>query len=61
MERMIPAIPGRVNVIFNAFNARTHRLNIFSNLSKNKIFMIIIAFIVIIQIIMIYIILILLS
>ena len=40
--------------VFNAFNARTHRLNILSNLSKNKIFIIIISFIVIIQIIMIY-------
>lgn len=40
--------------VFNAFNARTHRLNILSNLRKNKIFMIIISFIVIIQIIMIY-------
>ena len=40
--------------VFNAFNARTHRLNIFSNLSKNKIFSVIIVFIVIIQIIMIY-------
>jgi len=40
--------------VFNSFNARTHRLNIFSNLSKNKIFMVIITFIVIIQILMIY-------
>jgi len=40
--------------VFNAFNARTHRLNIFSNLSKNKVFSVIIIFIVIIQIIMIY-------
>ena len=40
--------------VFNAFNARTHRLNILSNLTKNKIFIVIIAFIVLIQIIMIY-------
>ena len=40
--------------VFNAFNARTHALNILSNLSKNKIFIVIISFIIIIQIIMIY-------
>lgn len=40
--------------VFNAFNARTHRLNILSNLRKNKIFSIIIIFIVIIQLILIY-------
>lgn len=40
--------------IFNAFNARTHRLNILSNILKNKIFIIIISFIAIIQIILIY-------
>ena len=40
--------------IFNCFNTRTHRLNLFSNLLKNKVFIIIIAFIVIIQIILIY-------
>ena len=40
--------------VFNAFNARTHRLNIFSNLNKNKIFSVIIIFIVIIQVVLIY-------
>lgn len=40
--------------VFNAFNARTHRLNILSNLRKNKIFSIIIIFIVIIQLLLIY-------
>lgn len=40
--------------VFNAFNARTHRLNILSNLKKNKVFMLIIVFIVAMQIVMIY-------
>ena len=40
--------------IFNAFNSRTYRLNILSNILKNKIFIIIIAFIAIVQIILIY-------
>ncbi len=40
--------------IFNSFNARTHRLNIFANIKKNKVFIWIIASIVIIQIILIY-------
>ena len=40
--------------VFNAFNARTHRLNILSNLRKNKVFILIIIFIIIIQIVMIY-------
>ena len=40
--------------VFNAFNARTHRLNLLSNLRKNKVFIVIIALIVIIQLIMIY-------
>ncbi len=40
--------------IFNAFNARTHRLNILSNIIKNKVFIIIISFIAIIQIVLIY-------
>ena len=40
--------------IFNAFNARTHRLNILSNLLKNKVFIFIMTFVVIIQIILIY-------
>ncbi len=40
--------------IFNAFNARTHRLNLFAHLSKNKVFLIIILFILIVQIYLIY-------
>ena len=40
--------------IFNAFNARTHRLNILSNIFKNKVFIIIISLITLIQIILIY-------
>lgn len=40
--------------IFNSFNARTHRLNLFSNILKNKVFILIIAFIIIVQIFLIY-------
>ena len=40
--------------IFNSFNARTIRLNILENIFKNKIFLIIIAFISVVQIGMIY-------
>ena len=40
--------------IFNAFNARTERLNLFANLSKNKIFIGIIIFIAVVQIFLIY-------
>lgn len=40
--------------IFNCFNARTNRLNIFANLSKNKVFLFIISLIVVIQLILIY-------
>lgn len=40
--------------IFNAFNARTDRLNIFANISKNKVFLIIFSFISIVQIYLIY-------
>ena len=40
--------------IFNAFNARCERLNIFSNILKNKIFIIIFIFISIVQIFLIY-------
>ena len=40
--------------IFNSFNARTHRLNLFANLYDNKTFIIIILFIVIVQILLIY-------
>ena len=40
--------------IFNSLNARTERINIFSNILKNKCFLFIISFIAIIQIILIY-------
>ncbi len=40
--------------IFNAFNARTYRINIFSNIFKNRIFVLIITFIIIVQIYLIY-------
>lgn len=40
--------------IFNSFNARTSRINLFSDLSKNKIFIIIIIFIIIVQLGIIY-------
>ena len=40
--------------IFNSFNARTSRLNIFANLFKNKMFMIVILFIAIVQFVLIY-------
>ena len=40
--------------IFNSLNARTERINIFSNIFKNKCFLIIVAFIAITQIFLIY-------
>ncbi len=40
--------------IFNAFNSRTTRLNLFSNISKNKVFIIIFCLIALVQIILIY-------
>lgn len=40
--------------IFNCFNARTHRLNLVSNLFKNKVFLIVIGFITIVQISLLY-------
>lgn len=40
--------------IFNSFNARTHRLNLFADLLQNKIFLGIVVFIVIVQIGLIY-------
>ena len=40
--------------IFNSFNARTNRLNLFANIHKNKVFIFIIAFIVFVQIFLIY-------
>ncbi len=40
--------------VFNAFNARTTRINIFANLLKNKIFIIIFILIIIMQLFIIY-------
>ena len=40
--------------IFNAFNARTERINILSNLRKNKVFLFVIGFIIVVQLILIY-------
>lgn len=40
--------------LFNAFNARTTRINIFANILKNKVFLLIICFIIIVQLILIY-------
>ena len=40
--------------IFNAFCSRTYRINTFSNIFKNKVFLLIFLFIIIVQIILIY-------
>ena len=40
--------------IFNSFNARTHRLNLFANLYQNRAFIIVISFVLIIQLYLIY-------
>ncbi len=40
--------------IFNAFNARTERLNILSNIWRNKVFILVFSFIIIVQIFLIY-------
>ena len=40
--------------IFNSFNARTHRLNLFAHLKENKVFIFVISFIVIVQVLLIY-------
>ena len=40
--------------IFNSFSARTYRLNILGNITKNKVFIFIISFVIIMQIILIY-------
>ena len=40
--------------VFNAFNARTERINIFAHLKQNKMFLFIILFIIIVQISIIY-------
>lgn len=40
--------------IFNCFNARTNRLNLFAYLSKNKVFLVIILFILFVQMYLLY-------
>lgn len=40
--------------IFNMFNARTHRINIFASILKNKVFIYIILFIALVEFILIY-------
>ena len=40
--------------VFNSFNARTSRINIFANLFRNRVFLCVIVFIVIVQVILIY-------
>ena len=40
--------------VFNSFNARTERINIFAHLKENKMFLLIILFIIIVQISIIY-------
>lgn len=40
--------------IFNAFNSRTHRLNLLSNLKKNRNFLVVMLFVSIVQILLIY-------
>lgn len=40
--------------LFNSFNVRTTRINVFANLLKNKIFLFIMSFIIIVQLILIY-------
>ena len=40
--------------VFNCFNVRTHRLNLFSNITKNKLFIPIISAIVAVQLLLMY-------
>lgn len=40
--------------IFNAFNARTHRLNILAHIKENKVFLLIILFIIVVQLSIVY-------
>lgn len=40
--------------IFNSFNARTSRINVFANLFKNKVFLCVILFISLVQVLLIY-------
>ena len=40
--------------ILNSFSARTHRLNILANITKNKIFIIVISFVICMQLYLLY-------
>ncbi len=40
--------------IFNSFNARTHRLNLFAHIMQNKVFLFIILFITVVQLLLLY-------
>ncbi len=40
--------------IFNSLNARTHRLHIFANIFKNKVFILVMIFIISVQILLVY-------
>ena len=40
--------------ILNSFSARTHRLNILANITKNKVFIFVISFVICMQIYLIY-------
>jgi len=40
--------------IFNSFSARTNRINIFANLTKNKVFILVMLFVFLVQILLIY-------
>ncbi len=40
--------------VFNAFNARSYRLNVFANVTKNKVFLVVILFIILVQLSLIY-------
>ena len=40
--------------IFNCFNARTNKINLFHNILDNKVFLVIIAFIICVQLLLIY-------
>ena len=51
---LLYAICFSISGIFNAFNARTTRLNLFSNIFRNKVFIVIFIFIFLAQIYLIY-------
>lgn len=40
--------------VFNSFNARTYRINLFSHLRKNPLFLIIMTMVAVIQLLLIY-------